>query len=93
MEQDCPDVPDNTWLSFDLTMLAYCDAVLAIEGWDDSEGATNEIQYAIDYKIPVYFNIKELHAGFINRPAEQNTIMHKMSAVEQSYLRSTGYGK
>ena len=47
----------DAWRSFDLKMLAVCDelVVLKLDGWQESEGIQSEIQYAIDFGMPVSY--------------------------------------
>lgn len=52
--------PDEVWLAGGLEMLRRCDAVLLVQGWEDSEGTRREIQEAGLYGIPVFKNIEEL---------------------------------
>ena len=48
------------WLELDNEYLKVCDAVLRIPG--DSNGADLEVQLALRLKIPVFYNLEELHA-------------------------------
>jgi hypothetical protein len=47
-------LPDHVWLEGDLKLLAQCDAVLMIPGWEKSEGAKAEGIHARNLKIPVF---------------------------------------
>ncbi len=51
---DGTDVEDRTFLDGDLEILGRCDALLAIPGWEKSEGAKREILVAENMGIPVY---------------------------------------
>lgn len=46
------------WYDYDLLWLEVCDALLRLPG--ESFGADNEIQFAKDFGIPVFYSIKEL---------------------------------
>lgn len=48
--------PDETWLNGDLTLMARCDAVWAIAGWRESEGARREVGEAERMGIPRLFS-------------------------------------
>ena len=48
--------PDETWLSGDLALMARCDAVWAIGGWRESEGARRELAEAERMGIPRLFS-------------------------------------
>jgi len=51
---------DRVWLEGDLAIVAKCDAVLMLENWKCSEGATRERQLAMKLGIPVLYSIEEL---------------------------------
>jgi hypothetical protein len=51
-----PGCPDQIWLDGDLEMLWRCDAVWAIEGYEESSGALKEIEYARTHGIPVLYD-------------------------------------
>ena len=38
--------PDEVWLAGDLELLTRCDAVLTVDGWESSRGATAEVEFA-----------------------------------------------
>lgn len=45
---------DDVWLRGDLALLQRCDAVMAIPGWEESEGAQVEVIQAESWEIPVF---------------------------------------
>jgi len=45
----------SIWLNGDLEIVARCDAVIVLPGWETSAGAKGEIQFAEERKIPVYY--------------------------------------
>jgi len=47
-------MPDETWLSGDLVMLARCDLLVTVPGWEESVGARAEVDFAELHEIPVY---------------------------------------
>lgn len=49
------DIPYDTWIERDLAILAKCDAVLLLEGWSSSAGASREFQFAEELGIPHFF--------------------------------------
>lgn len=53
-------LPDSVWLDGDLAILAKCDAVVMVDGWEESMGATIEQQFALDRGIPVFYSLAEL---------------------------------
>jgi uncharacterized protein DUF4406 len=46
--------PDEVWLDGDLALLAKCDAIFMIPGWERSSGANKELDYARILGIPVF---------------------------------------
>jgi len=55
-----PGCHDEVWLKGDCEMLLRCDAVFAIDGWRDSNGARDEIDLARTNNIPVLFCYNEV---------------------------------
>jgi hypothetical protein len=53
---------DQLWLDGYIELLKRCDAVWAIPGWDESEGASNEVQTALALSIPVLYSLEEVKA-------------------------------
>ncbi|MEN6610430.1 MAG: DUF1937 family protein [Methanoregulaceae archaeon] len=53
--QHVEDVPWEFWCIADFAILERCDAVLFLEGWANSEGASREMQFAHEKGIPVFF--------------------------------------
>jgi hypothetical protein len=62
-----PGCPDEVWLKGDLVMLSRCDAVYALENWQDSIGATAEITYAREKNIPVLFSYQDIIDFLLHR--------------------------
>jgi len=52
------------WLKIDLDWLSRCDVVLRLDG--ESKGADEEVLYAEENSIPVYYKIEELINNFKN---------------------------
>src|SRR3990167_5628921 len=50
--------PDEVWLNGDLEILRRCDAVLMVEGWERSQGAGAEGEYARRLGIPVFLSLE-----------------------------------
>lgn len=47
--------PDTIWLNGDLEIVKRCDAVLATSDWEESVGATAEVNFAKQRGIPVFY--------------------------------------
>lgn len=48
------EADDSVWLEGDLVLMRRCDAVLAIDGWRRSTGASLEVECADKYGIRVH---------------------------------------
>ena len=51
-------LPDGAWLAGDMTMLARCDLLVTVPGWEESEGARAEVEWAQSVAMPVYHNLE-----------------------------------
>lgn len=51
---------EEAYKQFDRRMLSCCDAVLAIPGWEASQGAKSEVAESVRLDIPVYYEIHKL---------------------------------
>ena len=53
---DSPDIPNHVWYEFGLRIMEGCDELylLALEGWQNSEGVRLEFERACKLDIPVY---------------------------------------
>lgn len=48
-------LPDKVWLEGDLEIVRRCDAMIMVDGWEDSRGAMKEKTLAHKLGIPVFF--------------------------------------
>lgn len=48
------EADDSVWLDGDLELLRRCDAVVMVNGWEQSQGATSERAFAKELKLPVF---------------------------------------
>jgi hypothetical protein len=53
-------IPYETLMEGDFEIISRCDALLFIEGWEDSPGAVREERYALKLGIPVFYDIEDL---------------------------------
>lgn len=56
-------LPDEVWLQGDLELLRRCDAVLLVEGWEQSVGAQAEKTAAEARGIPIFYACTDLVAA------------------------------
>jgi hypothetical protein len=50
--------PYKDWIAIDMEWLKYCDVLLRIGG--ESKGADDEVEEALNLKIPVFYSIEQL---------------------------------
>lgn len=55
-EKDCTLEYDG-YIKGDLKLLERCDAILMLKGWEESQGAQIELEYAESRGLPVYYYI------------------------------------
>jgi len=55
----CHHRPYEEWLVLDREFILCCDCILRIDG--DSSGADDEIKFAREANIPVFYSIKDLN--------------------------------
>ena len=48
-------VPKSRWLDNDFFWLHFCDAILMLDGWENSVGARAEYDFARAHNLAVYF--------------------------------------
>ena len=58
----------SDYFNFSQPWLAVSDAVLLVEGWETSKGTIEEIQFALEHKIPVFDRLDELWSHFKGIP-------------------------
>jgi hypothetical protein len=54
-EDDFPEIQYEQYIESDLQMVARCDALMMVEGWERSKGANIERNYALSLGIPIYY--------------------------------------
>lgn len=54
MEVDLPNLGDEFWLRGTMEMMERCDALVLVDGWENSVGTVAEVQRADQLHIPVF---------------------------------------
>jgi len=87
-EQDC-DVHDEVYLEGDLELLARCDAIVLLESWGWSAGATQEKQFAEQREIPVYYypDLPGKSMTEINRPIQSRGFIDIIMKMYRIHLK------
>ena len=57
---DYCNVPDENYLEGDLILLKRCDSILMIKGWEKSQGALIELEFAKKNGLKVYYSLEEI---------------------------------
>ena len=55
-------LPETHWLAGYLELLARCDALLVLPGWEDSKGTMGEIELATELCMPTFYSQSALWA-------------------------------
>lgn len=93
-ELDCKATYED-YLRGDLVMLARCDAIVMVEGWEDSAGAVKELAFARDVDMPVYFapDLPELHPTEVRCPQQVRAFGEFAGIMLRTHLRKNAdYG-
>lgn len=51
--------PEDVFIEGDLVLLERCDAMLLVEGWEDSKGTQNEVVWCRDNGMPYFEDLDE----------------------------------
>lgn len=70
-----PELKPDFWYNLDMHFLKACDAILMLPTWEASKGARAERDWALRYKIPVFYSFEEL--------------LKEMPLEEEVWLQST----
>ena len=54
--------PDQYYLEGTLEIMRRCDALLMINGWENSSGARGELEEAKRLKLPIFYSLEALKA-------------------------------
>jgi Domain of unknown function (DUF4406) len=84
-----PDIPDKRYLEGDLDLLAVSDAILMIEGWETSSGASQERVMALRLDIPVYYypDMPPLHPTEENSPQQARRFRQLLGQMYRTHLK------
>ena len=50
----------QTWIDGDIELLKRSDAIVMVEGWEESKGATMEFEFALKHRIPTYTSVNNV---------------------------------
>jgi nucleoside 2-deoxyribosyltransferase len=77
------------YLQGDLKMLARCDAIVMVPGWEESRGAVTERLYAVELGIPVfeYPSLPDLHPTEMKSPTQAKAFMEILGRMYRTHLQ------
>ena len=55
LHMDGPDITADDFIAGDFVLIERSDALIVVPGWENSSGTKQEIEFARDLNIPVYF--------------------------------------
>jgi len=60
--------PDQHWIEMTLGLLGVCEAMIVLDGWEDSEGTKEEVEFATENGIHICFGFSEFLDLFGTNP-------------------------
>lgn len=99
MERDCR-LDHGAWLAGDFKMIARCDAIVMLPGWEESKGARMEEGYAKSLDIPRYYahpgiyaepdppfiGLPELHPTELRSPVQCEAFAEALGRMYRTHL-------
>lgn len=87
MEQDCQATWED-YLRGDLNIISRVDALVMLEYWQASKGATMEHEYAKSLNIPIYYvpEYPPLHPTEINSPIQCQAFREEVGRMYRTHL-------
>ena len=83
-----PEVPWEAYMEGDFNIIARCDALVMVDNWKDSKGATMEHEYAESLKIPIYYapDLPSLHKTEVNSPVQCQGFREEVGLMYRTHL-------
>lgn len=87
MEQDC-SLEWEDYMQGDFNIISRVDAVVMLEGWENSKGAGLEHKYANDLEIPIFYapDLPELHTTEVNNPNQCRAFREQVGIMYRTHL-------
>jgi hypothetical protein len=70
------DVPYDIWMDLCMRLLHASDAILMLEDWERSPGATREHAYAVEHGLLVYYQATDGVPTAVGRPRKEPEGLH-----------------
>ena len=83
------DFTHAEWMAADLTMVARCDALVMVQGWETSKGAKEEYEYAKSLGIPCYPEspVLPLHITERRSPIQCKAFSELLGSMYRTHLQ------
>lgn len=88
METDC-SLPYEGYLKGDLQFIDRCDAIVMLDGWQDSKGAVLEHSHAKAAGVPIYYypDVPPLHPTEVRCPVQSSAFVRFVMNMYRTHLR------
>jgi nucleoside 2-deoxyribosyltransferase len=83
---------DSIWLEGDLELLRRSDAVILVEGWENSSSSCAEVIHAIDERIPVFTTVNGLAIWMYHETVTEVQSEIKAKAIQSRDARRAKAG-
>jgi len=85
---DNDQMTNEDWVKRDLNIVAVCDAMVMVPGWEKSKGSVREQQFADDNKIPVYEypEVPDLHPTEVRCPKQAFAFRKTIGRMYRTHL-------
>lgn len=83
-----PEVTWEQYIAGDLNMIARVDAMVMVPGWEESNGARTEWEYALQLDIPIYYapDLPTLHPTEVNSPIQCKAFREEVGIMYRTHL-------
>ena len=87
-EDKFPDITWEMYMEGDLNMIARVDALVMVDNWQDSKGATIEHAYAQSLGVPIYYapDYPHLHTTEVNSPIQCQAFREEVGIMYRTHL-------
>jgi len=86
--EDFATITYDQFIAGDLMMIARCDALVMVPGWEDSKGARAEHFYALQQGIPIYVfpDVPQLHPTEVRCPRQVRAFAEVLGRMYRTHL-------
>lgn len=77
---------EQAYIDGDMNMIARCDALVMVPGWEKSSGANQERDYAMSLGIPVYDHVPDLNLTEVRCPLQARAFLETIGQMYRTHL-------